>query len=170
MSGSELVRKDLTLALDFISIDAYSAPIIYPAVADLNACATNHNISRPFPICVNATTLTQTGWSTGYSPAGSPTDYTEPYGLRTQLNYVWSTFGLPILISEFGLTIPPPPGGRIQDNLYNVPQSDYLLSYLNEMLTAIWEDGVHVMGALVWNCECCRHRMCLFLVPRPSLT
>jgi hypothetical protein len=50
------------------------------------------------------------------------------------------------MVTEFGLSVPVPPGGRLQDNLYNVPQSEYIISYLNEMLKATWEDGVHVMG------------------------
>lgn len=55
------------------------------------------------------------------------------------------------MITEFGLELPYPAGNALTNNVYNVPQSEYLLSYLGEMLRAIWEDGVHVMGALVWN-------------------
>jgi len=149
LNASDLALMNGTM--DFVSIDGYSAPVIIPAVKDLAACAAAHNATRPFPICVNATTLTTTGWSTGYAITGSPTDYTFPQGLRTQLNQVWSLFGLPVMVTEFGLSVPVPPGGRLQDNLYNVPQSEYIISYLNEMLKAIWEDGVHVMGALVWT-------------------
>ncbi|KAK4506282.1 hypothetical protein PRZ48_000012 [Zasmidium cellare] len=144
--------------MDFISLDAYSAPVIEPVVSNLTACATAYNKTtnpyRSFPICVNASSSVPPShgdWSVGYSPYGSPTYYDSPLNLRTQLKYTYATYRLPVFISEFGLSLPAPPGGRLQDNLFNQPASEYLLSYLNEVLKAIWEDGVDVMGALVWN-------------------
>jgi beta-glucosidase/6-phospho-beta-glucosidase/beta-galactosidase len=147
-----LSRSDTDISrTDFISLDAYSAPLIHNAGQDLETCARDHTANRPFPICVNGTKILPTGWDAGWNPIGKPTGYMLPGPLRTQLQLVWSIFNKPILISEFGLSPPPPPGGELSDNLYNIPQTEYLLSYLNEMLTAIWEDGVHVMGALVWT-------------------
>ncbi|KAF2171574.1 glycoside hydrolase family 1 protein [Zasmidium cellare ATCC 36951] len=144
--------------MDFISLDAYSAPVVEPVASNLTACATSYNKTtnpyRNFPICVNASSTVPAAdgdWSIGYSPYGSPTYYDSPHNLRTQLRYTYTTYKLPVFISEFGLSLPAPPGGRLQDNLFNQPASEYLLSYLNEVLKAIWEDGVDVMGALVWN-------------------
>jgi len=138
--------------MDYVSIDGYSAPVVSANTTDFTACATDaKNPAHVFPFCVISETTTTTGWATGYSPFGSTTNIMEPMGLRTQLNYCYNTWKKPVLVSEFGLSLPTPPGGRLQDNLFNVPQSHYLLSYLNEMLKAHYEDGVEVLGALVWN-------------------
>lgn len=138
---------------DFVSLDAYLTPVVLPAAKNQTACAleTNTTISplHVFPICVRATTLTLTIWSVGYSPTPSALNYPNAFNLRTQLNYAWNTYKLPILISEFGLEVSI--AGELQLNLDNVPGSQYLLSYLGEVLQAIWEDGVDVMEALTWN-------------------
>lgn len=40
---------------------------------------------------------------------------------------------------------------ELQDQLFDSPRSQYYLSFLSELLWAIWEDGVDVVGAIVWT-------------------
>jgi hypothetical protein len=140
---------------DFVSLDAYSAPVVLPATNNFTACALDTNTTtnplHAYPICIGTTSLTPTGWSVGYSPGAGSTGLPNPFNLRTSLNYAWDTYRLPIVITEFGLQVPTPVGGSLPLNLDNVPGSEYLLSYLGETLDAIWEDGVHVLGAITWN-------------------
>lgn len=138
--------------IDFVALDAYTAPPVIPASSNLTECAVNsaNSTTYAYPLCVTLATETPTGWAFGYSPAGNPVFYTSPYNLRTNLNYIWHAYGLPIVITEFGLEVPPPPGA-LENNLFNVPGSEYSISYLSEILKAIWEDGVKVLGAISWN-------------------
>ncbi|CZT21588.1 related to beta-glucosidase [Ramularia collo-cygni] len=153
LSSADLAYMKGTI--DFIALDAYTAPPVFPASSNLTACAESHgtdsNITYAYPLCLNLAMETPTGWAYGYDPSGNPVFYTAPSSLRTNLNYIYYTYGLPIVITEFGLQPPPPPGGQLRDNLYNVPGSEYTISYLSEMLKAIWEDGVKVLGAINWN-------------------
>lgn len=152
---SEADLAYLNGTMDFVALDAYAAPSVAPSVSNLTACGLNHNsTTNPFyryPICTELSMATPTNWSIGYSPTGSFVFYDSPFNLRTQLQYTWYEYKLPILISEFQLGVPTPPGGRLEDNLYNVPASQYNLSYLTEVLKAIWEDGIDVIGAISWN-------------------
>lgn len=139
--------------LDFIALDAYTAPPVFPTTANLTQCAIDsaNSTHYAYPICVSLAPKTPTGWAFGYDPSGNPVFYTAPSSLRTNLNFIWHTYRLPIVITEFGLQVPPPVGGRLEDNLYNVPGSEYTISYLGEVLKAIREDGVEVLGAVNWN-------------------
>ena len=69
--------------------------------------------------------------------------------IRTQLSYFWNTYEIPIVISETGRQTPKP--AEFDQNLDNTPQSIFLQAELKQVLEAIWEDGVHVMGLFVWN-------------------
>ena len=40
---------------------------------------------------------------------------------------------------------------EISDQKFDSPRSSYYLSFMSEILRAIHEDGVHVMGALAWS-------------------
>ena len=75
--------------------------------------------------------------------------------VRTQLNYFWNTYKRPIMITEFGFPINtgsfPESANLLTDIQFDPARSEYILSYLGEMLKAIGEDGVDVMGALMWT-------------------
>lgn len=40
---------------------------------------------------------------------------------------------------------------ELSDQRFDSTRSTYYLSYMSEILRAIHEDGVHVMGALAWS-------------------
>jgi beta-glucosidase/6-phospho-beta-glucosidase/beta-galactosidase len=40
---------------------------------------------------------------------------------------------------------------NLSDQLFDSPRSQYYLSFMSEVLKAIWEDGVEVVGAYAWS-------------------
>ncbi|KAL7932821.1 glycoside hydrolase family 1 protein [Trichoderma chlorosporum] len=138
--------------LDFVSMDVYTAPIIYPVTNDIAACARNNHTSNAlYPNCVGISETTSNGWLIG-QPSASIQMYTTPTYLRTQLSYLWNTFHAPVMVTEFGHptngTANPPQLSAIQ---YDTVRSEYYISFLSEMLKAIWEDHIHVLGAFMWS-------------------
>lgn len=76
--------------------------------------------------------------------------YITPTYFREYLRYLW-TFRHPILVSEFGFPVSEESSKDLSDQLYDSPRSVYYLSFMSEILKSIYEDGVHVMGALTWS-------------------
>lgn len=126
------------------------APIVSPVVADIAACAAN-NVSNPhYPQCVSTTEITANGWNEGYH--GEYIVYTASVYVRTQLNYLWNTYQMPLVITEFGFsTTASRASAALNDIQFDVLRSEHYLSFLAEVLKSIWEDGVHVMGAFMWS-------------------
>lgn len=54
-------------------------------------------------------------------------------------------------MAEFGFLIFGESLRKLSDQLFDSPRSVYYLSYMSEILKAIYEDGVHVIGALAWS-------------------
>lgn len=77
--------------------------------------------------------------------------YATPTYVRTQLNYIWATYGTPIAITEFGLPMNVDGVLDLPSIRYDVLRREYYLSYLTEVLKAIWEDGVDVLGVFAWS-------------------
>ena len=133
---------------DFLGIDPYTATIVSPPSQGIASCAAN--ASDPFrPYCVNQTLITSNGWNIGYRSQSYV--YITPTYLRTYLNYLWNTFQSPVFITEFGFPVWDEADKELPDQLFDTPRSIYYLSYMSEVLKAIWEDGVDVMGALAWS-------------------
>ncbi|KAK2616774.1 hypothetical protein QQS21_000386 [Conoideocrella luteorostrata] len=137
---------------DFLGIDPYTATVISsPIPGDKNSifdCITNS--SSPYrPYCVNATAVNQFGWNNGYR-SQSYVYSTAPF-LRTYLNYLYNTWHTPISITEFGFPVFGESEKELPDQLFDTPRSQYYLSFLSEVLKAIWEDGVEVIGAYAWS-------------------
>ncbi|KXJ86155.1 putative beta-glucosidase [Microdochium bolleyi] len=134
---------------DFLGIDPYTATVVTPPSYGIEACA--RNSSDPFfPYCVNQTTTTTTGWNIGYRSQSYV--YITPTYLRTYLNYLWNTFRKPVVISEFGFPVfGEADKPNLSDQLFDTPRSIYYLSFMSEVLKAIWEDGVQVNGIYAWS-------------------
>jgi beta-glucosidase/6-phospho-beta-glucosidase/beta-galactosidase len=133
---------------DFLGIDPYTATVISPPSEGITACAAN--TSDPlFPYCVNQSTVTTFGWDIGYRSQSYV--YTTPTYLRTYLSYLWNTFKHPIIVSEFGFPVWDEADKALPDQLFDTPRSTYYLSFMSEILKSIWEDHVHVLGALAWS-------------------
>lgn len=89
------------------------------------------------------------GWDIGYRSQSYV--YITPTYLRSYLFYLWNTFLHPVLVAEFGFLIFGESLRKLSDQLFDSPRSVYYLSYMSEILKAIYEDGVHVIGALAWS-------------------
>lgn len=138
---------------DYLGIDPYTATVVTPPVADdtdsILDCASNTSDIN-FPYCVNQTTTNQYGWNIGYR-SGSYV-YITPTYLREYLSYLYNTFRTPVVITEFGFPVfGEADKAVLEDQLFDTPRSIYYLSYMSEVLKAIWEDGVVVQGAFAWS-------------------
>ena len=151
LNASDLAHLKGTL--DFVAIDIYSAIAVSPPppdVPNIPTCAANNATTNPlYPSCVLQTDLATTAWNLGAHP-----DYvmynTAPY-LRTQLSYLWNTWRLPVMLTEFGLPASAFLSQVRTDVAFDSDRSEYYLSNLNEILKSIWLDGVDVVGALAWS-------------------
>ena len=77
--------------------------------------------------------------------------YITPTYLRAYLNYLYTTWRTPIEITEFGFPVHKEAERDLSDQLFDSPRSTYYLGYMSEVLKAIWEDGVKVVGAHAWS-------------------
>ncbi|KAL3418713.1 beta-glucosidase [Phlyctema vagabunda] len=133
---------------DFFGIDPYTATVVSPPPEGIADCAANSS-SPYYPYCVIQATNNTFGWNIGYRSHSYV--YTTPTYLRTYLSYLYNTFQAPVLISEFGFPVFNEADKELADQLYDSPRSNYYLSFMSEVLKSIWEDHVHVMGALAWS-------------------
>ncbi|KAJ5667690.1 uncharacterized protein N7477_006260 [Penicillium maclennaniae] len=135
---------------DFFGIDPYTATVVSPADEGIEACAKNHSASNSlFPFCVNQETTNQFGWNIGYRSVSYV--YITPTYFREYLSYLWNTFKTPVFVSEFGFPVYGEASKELSDQLFDSPRSVYYASFMQEILKSIYEDGVHVMGALAWS-------------------
>ncbi|KAH6896616.1 family 1 glycoside hydrolase [Thelonectria olida] len=150
-----LSKKDLEYiggTADFLGIDPYTATVISPPVADdeesVLECASNSSATlRPY--CVNQTTTNVYGWDIGYR--SETYVYMTPTYLRSYLNYLHNTWRTPVAITEFGFPVFGEADKDLVDQLFDTPRSQYYLGFMSEVLKAIWEDGVEVVGAYAWS-------------------
>ena len=136
---------------DFLGIDPYTATVVTPPNGDISSisdCASNSS-NVNFPYCVNQTTVNQFGWNIGYRSQSYV--YITPTYLREYLGYLYNTFRTPVAITEFGFPVFDEADKDLTDQLFDTPRSIYYLSYMSEVLKAIWEDGVDVVGAFAWS-------------------
>jgi beta-glucosidase/6-phospho-beta-glucosidase/beta-galactosidase len=92
-----------------------------------------------------------TGWLIG-DQSSVTYSFIAPQYVRQQFGYVWNTFRPQgILVSEFGF----PKFGEYLEALdaqrYDLERSLYYQAFLTEVLKAVNEDGVNVIGALAWS-------------------
>jgi len=134
---------------DFFSVDPYTATVITALPSAAYALCLANTSDPLFPYCVTQTTLTQWGWDIGYRSQSYV--YTTPRYLRSYISYLWNTWKAPVVLSEFGYPVYGEAGRALPDQLFDSPRSEYYLSYMSEVLRAIWEDHVHVLGAVAWS-------------------
>lgn len=70
-------------------------------------------------------------------------------GLRYLLNYTYRRYGLPVMVTEFGMGAPDEvePDGSVHDG-YRI---DFIRSHVEAIIAAVCEDGVECPGCLVWG-------------------
>lgn len=147
LTDAELARINGTA--DFFAINEYSGQISSPPAGGIAACIANS--SHPlWPWCtVQETVSSTTGWALGYY-AGNSAVSTPQLAIRACLNYLWSRYKLPIVISEFGFPEVSESTKGLAAQRFDQSRSEYYMTYLSEMLKTMYEDGVHVIGALAW--------------------
>ncbi|PYI04070.1 beta-glucosidase [Aspergillus sclerotiicarbonarius CBS 121057] len=135
--------------IDFWAFDPYVAQFASPAPAGISACAANQSDSA-WPECVTATMIQADGWLMG--DMSNAYASIAPQYVRQQLGYVWDTFKPSgILVSEFGFN-PFADSQRAGDaQRYDLERTLYYQDFLEEILKAIYEDGVNVIGTLAWS-------------------
>ncbi|KAL1850540.1 hypothetical protein Plec18170_006825 [Paecilomyces lecythidis] len=135
---------------DFFGIDPYTATVVSQPAGGIDACAANQSVANTlFPYCVVQETKNAYGWNIGYRSQSYV--YITPTYLREYLNYLWDTFRQPVFVTEFGFPVFAEAEKELSDQQFDSPRSIYYLSFMSEILKAIHEDGVHVMGALAWS-------------------
>ena len=134
---------------DYFAIDAYTATVITAPPGGIKQCASQGSSNPLYPTCVIQSSIDSNGWNIGYH--SQTFVYTTPTYLRSYLNWAWNTYKKPVIVSEFGFTVNKETSLPLPDALYDSPRSQYYLSFLQAMLQAIWEDHVHVLGALAWS-------------------
>ena len=134
--------------IDFLALDPYVSQYVSPA-PDMENCM--HNYSDPlWPECVMLTNVQANGWLMG--DASNEYSYIAPQYFRQQLGYVWNTFRpSAILIAEFGFPEFAAIQNTIPGQLYDLQRTLYYQTFLQEMLKAIHEDGVNVIGTIAWS-------------------
>jgi beta-glucosidase/6-phospho-beta-glucosidase/beta-galactosidase len=136
--------------IDFFSFDPYSAQYVAAPTEGIDACAADP--SNPlWPTCVVSTNVDANGWLIGDASAVTYS-FIAPQYVRMQMSYVWNTFRpAGVLISEYGF----PKFGEYLEPLdaqrYDMERSIYFQAFLTEVLRAVHEDGVNVIGALAWS-------------------
>ncbi|KAJ5129969.1 Glycoside hydrolase family 1 [Penicillium bovifimosum] len=149
LSKAEL--KYIGKTSDFFGVDPYTATVVSPPDEGIDACAASEPGSNSLlPYCVTQEWTNVHGWNIGYR-SGSYV-YITPTHFREYLFYLWNTFKSPVFVSEFGFPVyGESTKEALSDQLFDSPRSVYYLSFMSEILKSIYEDGVHVMGALAWS-------------------
>lgn len=138
---------------DIMSLDYYTGTIVSSPVADnkssIAACAANATDPLRSSQCVKAAYVNEYGWDIGYRSQSYVR--TTPTNLRTYLSYIYGKYRKPVAVTEFGFPVFGEAEKELSDQLYDSPRSVYYLSSMTEILKAIWEDGVDVVGAIAWS-------------------
>ncbi|KAJ5819203.1 beta-glucosidase [Penicillium riverlandense] len=136
--------------IDFFSFDPYSAQYVTSPPGGIEACARNK--SDPlWPTCVVTTNDAANGWLIG--DASSVTySFIAPEYVRAQMNYVWDTFRpAGVLVAEYGFPATGDTLRALDAQRYDLERTIYYQAFLTEVLRAVHEDGVNVIGALAWS-------------------
>jgi beta-glucosidase len=67
------------------------------------------------------------------------------------LNWAWKRYGLPIYVTENGISIPNENAFPIKEALNDTFRVHYYEGYLNALLEAVNLDGVKVLGYMAWS-------------------
>jgi beta-glucosidase len=74
-----------------------------------------------------------------------------PWGFRKMLNWAWKRYGLPIYVTENGISVPNENALSLEDALNDTFRVRYYEGYLNAMLDTVTLDGVEVLGYMAWT-------------------
>ncbi|KAF1303406.1 glycoside hydrolase family 1 protein [Enterococcus sp. JM9B] len=126
---NEILKEN---TVDFVSFSYYSSACTAENEAGIDRTATNGYTTLRNP----------------YLPKSQSVWQIDPLGLRITLNQLYERYKKPLFIVENGLGVQDEfKNGKISDS-YRI---DYLKEHLKNMLLAIEEDGVDLMGYLIWG-------------------
>ncbi|ORY62552.1 putative beta-glucosidase 34 [Pseudomassariella vexata] len=139
---------------DFYAIDPYTSYTAYEIDGGSAACAANQS-NPAWPECAGSVSLEGNGFPIG--PAGDQGVswlYDTPTGVRRFLSKITKELfpSVPdIVVTEFGFAEPfEGELDSLQTILWDLRRADYYQSYLDNILAAIYNDGVNVTGAWGW--------------------
>ncbi|MBP1042205.1 family 1 glycosylhydrolase [Vagococcus sp. BWB3-3] len=124
-----LLKKN---TVDFVSFSYYSSACTSADTEGLEQVATNGFMTLRNP----------------YLPKGKSVWQNDPLGLRITLNQLHDRYRKPLFIVENGLGTQ---DELIGTNISDTYRIDYLREHIKELLRAINEDGIEVMGYLMWG-------------------
>ncbi len=120
---------------DYIGLTYYLSNVVAADaetdVSESSSCSSSHSVKNPY------LEATEWGWQI------------DPIGLRWALKCLDERYGLPLFIVEngIGLIEEPDEQGRLEDD----ERIAYLRAHIEQVGLAIEEDGVDVVGFLVWG-------------------
>ena len=133
--------------IDFFSFDPYSAQYVTAPPEGVEAYTADPT-NPLWPTCVVTSNINASGWQ--ISDASFVLySFIAPQYVQAQMNYIWNTFRpAGVLVAKyrfpkFGENLEPLDAQR-----YDLERSIYYRAFLTEVLRAVNEDGVNVMGAL----------------------
>ncbi|KAH8901296.1 glycoside hydrolase [Thozetella sp. PMI_491] len=135
---------------DFFAVDPYVAQFAAAPAGGVEACLADS--SHPsWPLCAELSSVQDDGWLIGSPSQYYP--YIAPQYVRQQLKYIWDVFHPAggILVAEFGFPQQFDLLKTLPQQRYDLDRSLYFQGFLNEMLKAVHEDGVKVIGTLAWS-------------------
>ncbi|KAG7441447.1 glycoside hydrolase [Guyanagaster necrorhizus] len=147
-------KSDLLGSADFFAITSYRSLWIKAPDEGIDACVENPSDSL-WPACNELEYFdSDYGWPAG--PAADPVATSlqaTPLAIRPLLKGLYSRWpSNKLYVSEFGTLEPfAYANADISQIKEDVGRTNYLLTYLGEMLLSIHEDGVPVQGAFAWG-------------------
>lgn len=135
---------------DFFSIDPYVAQFASAPPGGIDACASNPaDVNWPF--CVVLSNTRSDGWLMG-APSNAYV-YVAPEYVRQQLKYLWDVYKPAggIMVTEFGLPVLNENQKTLDQQRFDLERSIYFYDFLAEMIKAVHEDGVKMIGAVAWS-------------------
>ena len=125
----EILKKN---TVDFVSFSYYSSACTAAEESGIDRVATNGYTTLRNP----------------YLPKGKSVWQDDPLGLRITLNQLQDRYHKPLFIVENGIgTQDEFADGKVQDD-YRI---HYLREHIKNMLLAVEEDGIELMGYLMWG-------------------
>ncbi|KAF7539755.1 hypothetical protein G7054_g1880 [Neopestalotiopsis clavispora] len=148
LADEQLARVNGTV--DFLSIDPYSAQLATAPPGGLDACIANSSDAN-WPFCVVLSDTRPDGWLIG--AASNSFVHIAPQYVRQQLKYLWDTFKPAggIMVTEFGFPVKNEQLKDLSQQRFDLERSIYYYNFLSEMLKAMYEDGLKVIGTLAWS-------------------
>ena len=136
-------------SIDFFSVDPYVSQFASAPPDGLAACVTDPT-NALWPTCAQLTNVQSNGWLQGLKSEDYA--YLSPQYCRQQLGYLWNTYKpSAIMITEFGFNIRAEYGQTLDVQRFDLERSLYFQQNLREVIRAIYEDGINVIGALAWS-------------------